>query len=286
MTETTTNGRTTGTTAVGRHELTRVWTKAGPVDTELLRTDDVAAIKERQEASVGEPGAMALLGFAVGTFIIAWPLSGFVSMHALPATVPPVLLFAGIAQFLGGLVAFRRENTFAGTAFCAFGANNVVVATFMLMQVTGSLSTKLGSPDLKMLGLELFCFGYIALVLGVIATKLNFMFVAILLSLSPGFVLVAMANFYGGGIPAIIGHIGGYCLIASAAAAAYTATAMVFNSTWERGVLPMLPMSGAKPPDRATSGDPDVRRTTPRATEPADTAARTTGTGTTDRRGA
>lgn len=285
MSETTTNGRTTPATTVGRHELTRVWTKGGPVDTELLRTDEVAAIKERQEASVGEPGAMALLGFAVGTFIIAWPLSGFVPTHALPATVPPVLIFAGIAQFLGGLVAFRRENTFAGTAFCAFGANNVVVSVFMLMQVTGSVSTKLGSPDVKMLGLELFSFGYIALVLGIIAMKLNFAFVAILLSLCPGFVLVAMANFYGSGMPTIIGHIGGYCLIASAAVAAYTATAMVFNSTWERAVLPMLPMSGAKPPNQSTSGDFAVRRTTPRASEATtDPAARDPRTSTTDRR--
>jgi succinate-acetate transporter protein len=41
-------------------------------------------------------------------------------------------------------------------------------------------------------------------------------------------------------MPSVIGHLGGYFLIASAALAAYTATAMVINSTWQRPVLPLL----------------------------------------------
>lgn len=235
---------TTTTREDGRHALTRVWTKAGPVDTEMLRDDEVARIKEGHEASMGEPAAMALLGFAVGTFIVAWPISGFVPTTTLPATIPPVLVFAGIAQFIGGLVAFRRENAFAGTAFCVFGANNVVVSVFLLLQLTGSLPTTPGSPEMKMLGLELLCFGYVALMLGVVAMRLNAAFVAILLTLAAGFVMAGMEDFYGSGIPAWIGHVGGYLLIASAAIAAYTATAMVLNSTWERATLPLLRFGG------------------------------------------
>jgi succinate-acetate transporter protein len=228
----------------GRHQLTRVWTKGGPVDTQLLHDDDVVAIEERSEASIGEPASMALLGFATGTLIIAWPISGFVPLTALPAAVPSVLLFAGIAQFIGGLIAFRRENQFAGTAFCVFGANNAVVATFLLMQVTGSLPTTPGSSEMKMLALELWCFGYIAVMLGLVALRLNVAFVAILLPLSAGFTLSALPDYFGSAMPTVLGHIGGYCLIASAAFAAYTATAMVLNSTWERALMPMIPFRG------------------------------------------
>jgi succinate-acetate transporter protein len=209
------------------------------VDTRVLPDDEVSVITERQEASVAQPAAMALLGFATGTFIIAWPLSGFLPISAVPAAIPSVLIFAGIAQFIGGLVALRRGNAFAGTAFCAFGANNAVVATFLFMQVTGAVPTMPGSPEMKMLGLELFCFGYIALMLGLVAMRLNAAFVCILLTLSAGFTLTAMADFYGTAIPSIIGHLGGYFLIASSGIAAYTATAMVLNSTWERSVLPL-----------------------------------------------
>lgn len=231
------------TTTVGHHngdERTRLWTRSGPVDHRLLMPDEVGAIEERAEASMAEPAAMALFGFAVGTFIIAWPISGFISAPAVVATIPPVLIFAGIAQFIGGLLAFRRGNAFAGTAFCSFGANNAVVAAFLLMMVTGHLSATPGSPGTKMLALELFCFGYIALILAVAAARLNATFVVILLALVPGFVMPAMANWYGTTIPAWVGHIGGYCLVASAALAAYAASAMVLNSTWQRPVMPLF----------------------------------------------
>lgn len=226
----------------GRHLEQRLWTKGGPVDSELLLADDVTAIEEKQEASMGEPAAMALYGFAVGTFIIAWPISGFVPTTTLAATIAPVLIFAGVAQFLGGMVAFRRTNAFAGTAFCAFGANNVVVATFLLMQALGLLPTTPGSPQMKMLALELYCFGYIALVLAVGALRLNVVFAGILFTLTPGFVLAGMGNWYGTSISPFIGHLGGYFLIASAALAAYAASAMVLNSTWQRPVLPLVPL--------------------------------------------
>lgn len=228
----------------GGHRLTRVWTKAGPVDTKLLLDDEVAVIAERNEASIGEPASMALLGFATGTLIIAWPLSGFVPLTALPAAVPSVLLFAGVAQFIGGLIALRRENQFAGTAFCVFGANNVVVATFLVMQLMGKLPTTPGSAEMKLLALELFCFGYIAVMLALVAMRLNLAFVAILLPLSAGFTLSALPDYFGSAMPTVLGHIGGYCLIASAAFAAYTATAMVLNSTWERALMPMIPFRG------------------------------------------
>lgn len=237
------SSESTTTATVGRHdgdERTRLWTRGGPVDYRLLVPDEVGAIEERAEASMAEPAAMALFGFAVGTFIIAWPISGFVSATTMLATIPPVLIFAGIAQFIGGLLAFRRGNAFAGTAFCSYGANNTVVAAFLIMMATGVISATPGSPGMKTLALELFCFGYISLVLAMTATRLNATFVVILLALVPGFVMPAMANWYGTAIPAWVGHVGGYCLIASAAFAAYAASAMVLNSTWQRPVMPLF----------------------------------------------
>ena len=223
-----------------RHPQQRFWTRSGPIDSSVLVPDDISLIEERQEASMGEPSAMALFGFAVGTLIIAWPISGFVPATTLAATVPPVLVFAGLAQFIGGLVALRRGNAFAGTAFCAYGANNTVVATFLLLQAAGVLPTAPGTPALHMLALELYCFGYISLVLAMVALRLNVVFTLILLALVPGFTLAGMQNWYGTAISPVWGHIGGYCLIASAAVAGYAATAMVLNSTWERSVLPLV----------------------------------------------
>jgi len=227
-----------------RRPSTRLWTKSGPVDSHILIPDEIATIDDQQEASMGEPSSMALFGFAVGTLIIAWPISGFVPIGTLVATVPPVLIFAGIAQFIGGLVALRRGNAFAGTAFCAYGANNAVVAAFLLLGAVGAFPATAGTPAMQMLALELYCFAYISLVLMIIAARLNASFVLVLLALVPGFTMAGMANWYGAAIPAWVGHVGGYCLIASAAFAAYAATAMILNSTWERPMLPLGSLSG------------------------------------------
>lgn len=211
------------------------WTKAGPVVTGLP-AGEITALQERSEASVGEPGAFSLFGFAVGTLLIAIPLSGFVPLvTGVMATLAPVLVFAGIAQFIGGLIALRKGNTFAGTAFCVYGANNTLIAAWYLFQASGlypaDVNTKL------LLGIELFCFAYISLVLAVAALRFNLEYSAILLALVPGFGLVAVTNVGG---PAAIGNIGGYFLILSAGLAFYGASALVINSAFERPVLPLI----------------------------------------------
>jgi succinate-acetate transporter protein len=211
------------------------WTKAGPVVSSMPE-DSVVELQERSEASVGEPGAFSLFGFAVGTLLIAIPLSGLVPLQVgIMATLAPVLVFAGIAQFIGGLVALRKGNTFAGTAFCAYGANNTLIATYYLFQASGLFPS--GKHSLLLLGIELFCFAYISLVLAAAAAKINLEFVGILLALVPGFGLVAVHNVGG---PTTIGNIGGYFLILSAGLAFYGASALVVNSAYRRPVLPLL----------------------------------------------
>ncbi len=221
--------------ADGRSRPLERWTKAGPV-VSGMPADQVTELQERSEASVGEPGGFSLFGFAVGTLLIAIPLAGFIPLQTgVLAALAPVLVFAGIAQFIGGLVALRKGNTFAGTAFCAYGANNTLIATWYLFQASG-LFPAVASTKL-LLGIELFCFAYISLVLAVAALPVNLEFVAILLALVPGFGLAAVPNVGG---PAVIGNTGGYFLILSAALAFYGASALVINSTFQRRVLPLL----------------------------------------------
>ncbi|MGH6890595.1 MAG: GPR1/FUN34/YaaH family transporter, partial [Rhizomicrobium sp.] len=60
-------------------------------------------------------------------------LAGAFPASALTATIPVLLIFAGLAQFIAGLFAFRRANVLAATAFCSFGAFNVVTAAFLAL---------------------------------------------------------------------------------------------------------------------------------------------------------
>ncbi|MGH8889700.1 MAG: acetate uptake transporter [Acidothermaceae bacterium] len=210
------------------------WTKAGPI-VSGMPAERVVELQEQSEASIGEPGAMGLFGFAVGTLIVAIPFAGQLPLSAVPAALPPVLLFAGIAQFIAGLIAFRKGITFAGTAFSCYGANNVVIATFFLFKAAGIFPGD--ANDLTLLGMELFCFAYISLVLSIAATRVNMEFVGILSTLTVGFALSGVTNVGG---PAVVGHIGGWFLFVSAGFAFYGASALVINSAFQRQVLPLL----------------------------------------------
>lgn len=219
------------------------WTKAGPVVSHL-DPQETSTLQERAEASTGDPAALGLFGFAVGTLLIGIPLSGVLPVHNVPATLPAVLVFAGISQWVAGIVAFRKGNTFAGTALGVYGANNTLVATYFLFRSTGVFAKTAANTEL--LGVELFCFAYISLILAVASTKFNWEFFAILIALVPGFGLVAVHNVGGA---AAIGDAGGWCLIVSAGLAFYGASALVINSAFKRAVLPMF--SPTKPAPRS-----------------------------------
>lgn len=239
---------------IERRPLHHQWTKAGPVISHLPEPV-VEELREVADASVGEPGPMSLFGFAVGTLLIALPITTVVPPTAAIAAVPALLVFAGIGQFIGGLVSYRKGNTFAASAFCSFGANNVVVSMYLLLQAIGMIPKN--NTTSLFLAIDLFCFAYIAMVLFIASLKLNAAFVLVLLALFPGYGLSAVG--YISSTPAIIGQIGGWFLIVSAGFAFYAGGALALNSTFERTVLPMLPRStkvderpGLAPPAKPT----------------------------------
>jgi succinate-acetate transporter protein len=210
------------------------WTKAGPVAVHLP-AEETQQLQERQEVTVADPAALGLFGFATGTIAIGYVLSGFTAHSAQIGTAPALLVFAGLAQFLAGMWAYRKGNTFAATAFSCYGANNVVVATFLLAGAGTLIPTTPGTDTT--LAIEMFSFAYISLLLGCAALRLNPVFVAVLWTLVPGFALTGLALV---GEPAVIGHVGGYWLILSALLAFYAASALVINSTYRRDVLPLF----------------------------------------------
>ncbi|HTV74768.1 MAG TPA: acetate uptake transporter [Candidatus Acidoferrales bacterium] len=221
-----------------------IWTKAGPIESSAFDEMELRKIEERRQAEIGEPGALGLFGFAVGTTVLGFVISGLVAPTAVMGAVPAVLVLAGIAQFVAGLYALAKGNTFTGTFFSSYGAFYALLATFFWME-RGALVGATAS-DGVLLGVSLFCFGYISLVMGIAAMRTNPTYVAILWSLVPAYVLTGVSSVGG---PAVIGYIGGWFLFLAAICAFYGATALVINSAHERDVLAL-----------GTFGDRDARR--------------------------
>lgn len=164
-------------------------------------------------------------------------LAGVFPVSALPGTIPVLAVFAGVAQFIAGLFAFRRANMLAATAFCSFGAFNVLTAVLFAMQTRGVLATS-GDP-MVLQGFVLLSFGFIALSLMLAALPTNAGLVLTLGLLAIGYILSGIPNITGAGGKALIGVLGGWFLVASAFFAYYTGAALVVNSSWGRTVLPI-----------------------------------------------
>jgi succinate-acetate transporter protein len=210
------------------------WTQGGPVKT-VIESTQVAELESTSEARIGDAGAMGLFGFCVGTVVIAWVLSGWAAMPAsLIAAVPSLLVFAGIGQFIAGLYAFSRTNSWAGTAMCSYGANNVIVAAFIWMQA-GHL-VPMTPSNMLLLAVDLFCMGYISLALMIGALRMNLTYVLITMMLIAGYTLPGI-QFLGANRE--LGILGGYFLLAASFFAFYAATAIIINSAWQREVLPL-----------------------------------------------
>jgi uncharacterized protein len=230
------------------------WTTGGPVITRMP-DDEVLALEERAMASTGDSSPLGLWAFATGTWIIGTVFGGVfgapfeaatgAGAHApaaggaahFIAVIPILLIFGGVAQFIAGLLSYRRASTLMATAFTCYGAFAVLAATTFLLMSGGALSVAGGS--LVIWGFLLESFGFITLALTIAAIGTNLALVLMLGALTVGFVLAGIPNLAGmttGGW-VVIGNIGGWFMVGSAACAYYLGMAILVNSSWKRSAM-------------------------------------------------
>jgi len=215
------------------------WTRSGPIVSRMPE-DEIEILEDRAAATIADPAPLGLWGFATGTWVTGTVIAGKFPATALIGTIPVLLVFAGIAQFIAGLIAFRRANVLAATAFCCFGSFNVLTAVLFGLQSAGKLPAT-GDPVILQ-GFILISFGFIALALTLAALRTNAALVLTLFLLGVGYVLAGipqLANTVGSGVLGRIGNIGGWFLVASAFFAYYTGMALVVNSNWQRTIFPI-----------------------------------------------
>jgi uncharacterized protein len=184
---------------------------------------------------VADPAPLGLAGFAFTTLLLS-----LVNTQILPKSTEVLVLsmaltFGGLAQFVAGMWAFKRGNTFAATAFTAYGA--FWLSFYLLVVVFIPLVPKTaGASDISnFVGWYLLAWGiftaymFIASLAGARAVQLVFILLAIT------FVVLAIGAF---GTSTGITQFGGYIGLATAAAAIYASFADVANANFKRKVLP------------------------------------------------
>src|SRR5438270_2516947 len=84
--------------------------------------------------TTGNPAPLGLLGFGMTTVLLNFHNAGFFELNAMILAMG--ICYGGIAQIIAGAMEWRKNNTFAATAFISYGF-------FWLSLVTMIVLTKL-----------------------------------------------------------------------------------------------------------------------------------------------
>jgi uncharacterized protein len=185
---------------------------------------------------VANAGPLGLSAFAITTFLLSMVNAGLIAKGAEPIVFGMALMVGGLAQVLAGMWEFRAGNTFAGTAFVAYGTFWLSFWALVQFYVADIPKADVGAA----VGLYLIAWGIFTAYMFVASFKTTRELNVVL-----GLLLLTFVALGIGDIAASTGltKAGGYLGLLTAAAGAYLAMAELTNATFGRKVLPIHPLS-------------------------------------------
>lgn len=194
--------------------------------------EEARAMQLSQGWAPADPGPLGLAAFALTTFVLSMFNAGLVSKAGEPVVLGLALGYGGIAQILAGMWEFRTGNTFGAVAFTSFGAfwlSFWALVTFFAKEIPAA---HVGDA----VGLYLIAWGIFTTYMFVASLRTTAAIALVFLLLAATFFLLGIGN---AGENESVVEIGGWCGLATAAAAWYASFAAVVNSTFGRTVLPV-----------------------------------------------
>ena len=193
-------------------------------------TESITQIKD----TTGNPAPLGLLGFGMTTVLLNLHNAGFYELNSMILAMG--ICYGGLAQIIAGIMEWRKNNTFAATAFISYGL-------FWLSLVTMIILTKLGwgaASDEKAMAAYLAMWGLFTAVMFIGTLRLNRALQIVFASLTILFFMLAYGDFTGAspGFKHITGYEGIFCGFS----AIYTGLAQVLNELFGRIVLPLGPV--------------------------------------------
>jgi uncharacterized protein len=208
---------------------------AQPFQDTALRTP------EQPAPTTADPAPLGLAGFGITTLLLSLINAGILGTTAGAdamklGVMSLALTFGGLAQFVAGMWAFKRGNTFAATAFTSYGAfwfSFYLLVFVFIPQMKGATPSDISTfVATYLLAWGIFTtYMFLASLAGARAVQAVFILLAIT------FYLLAIGFYAGSGGDTII-KAGGWAGLATAAAALYASFADVANANFKRRVLP------------------------------------------------
>jgi succinate-acetate transporter protein len=181
--------------------------------------------------TTANPAPLGLLGFGMTTVLLNLHNAGFYELNSMVLAMG--ICYGGLAQIIAGIMEWRKNNTFAATAFISYGL-------FWLSLVTLVVLTKLGwgapSNDTAMAA-YLAMWGFFTAVMFIGTLRLHVAGQIIFASLAILFFLLAIGDFTGAS--AGFKHATGYEGIFCGFSAIYAGLAQVLNELFGKTVLPL-----------------------------------------------
>lgn len=203
-------------------------------------SDDWGVWTERSRivlTPVAAPSILGLFGFGGATFLVASILAGWWGDPTVPMVVvaPFAMFFGGLAQLLAGMWAYRARDGLATAMHGTWGSFWLGWGLLALLVGLGAApTTVLRSPAF---GLWFIVLAVVTIFGAIAALAESLALFTVLGLLAAGSVLLAIGLL--GGIAGVV-SVAGWVLVASAAAAFYTAGAMMLADSFHgRTILPL-----------------------------------------------
>lgn len=187
---------------------------------------------------VADPAPLGLAGFALTTFLLSGHNASFIPDLIW---VGPAIFYGGLAQLLAGMWEFRNRNIFGATAFSTYGPFWMGFGLFVILAETTKFLSGYKSTDLvNAAAWFLIAFAIFNTYMLIGASRVTKAVFVVFLTLEITEIVLAIGyfNLSHGGTQWWL-HAGGWCGIATAAAAWYASAAGVLNGQTGRQVLPV-----------------------------------------------
>lgn len=214
---------------------------------------------------VAAPSILGLFGFFTATVMVGTNLAGWWGSQASQLSIWPfALVFGGLAQLLAAMWSYKARDGLATGVHGAWGSFWIAWGVMQILITTGTMSAvPLGTSDTA------FAMWFVPLCaltgMAALASLGESLGIFTVLAALAGGSGVFAAGLWSGNLT--LDRIAGWLFVISAAAAWYTASAMMLASSTRRTVLPLgkwkasanVPLRSPMTPIEYAAGEPGVR---------------------------
>lgn len=180
---------------------------------------------------LANPGPLGLLGFGMTTVLLNIHNAGLLPLSIM--IVAMGIALGGLAQIIAGIRELCQGNTFAGTAFTAYG---LFWWSLVIIWVNPFAASGMESADKIAMGYYLLLWGIFTFFMFIGTLKHNRITQVVFGSLTVLFVLLALGDFTGNhAITTIAGFEGIFC----GCSAIYSAVGQILNEEYGKTIIPL-----------------------------------------------